>query len=538
MSLSEAGKRTRRRVARAGGEATAAKRRAEQAARAPVGPYAGTFLEFVDAVGRGGPTRAAWRVFWRAVDGLPLDPGERDVFTLHTGRSIPPTTPAREVVVIAGRRSGKSENTTTRACWRAISRDWKAVLSAGEVGVLPIIAADRSQAMHALGYLKGIARDPLVAPHVQRALKEAVEFKSGVVVRVLTASWRSTRGYTNIDAILEEAAFYQVEGSANPDEELVHALRPAMLTIPDARLYVVSSPYAKRGILWQAYEEHFGKDDSDTLVWVADTASMNPSVDVATIERAFWDDAAVAMAEYGREGRVAFRSDVESFISKDVVEAVVVDGRRELARDAGVRYVAFVDPSGGSQDAMTMAIAHADKAGKATLDCVRAVTPPFSPESVVAEFAGVLKSYGITSVVGDKYGGSWPSERFAVHGIKYEASEHSKSELYVECLPILNAGRCELLDVPKLVAQFCTLERRTGRGTGKDSVDHARGAHDDLANSVAGALVLAVGKPSGKRVWFSGGGEGMGPFDSRNVAKRVIPPEWLPPPELDEDGNP
>ena len=37
--------------------------------------------------------------------------------------------------------------------------------------------------------------------------------------------------------------------------------------------------------------------------------------------------------------------------------------------------------------------------------------------------------------------------------------------------------------------QLISLERTT-RGGGKDKVDHARGAHDDLANAAAGALVL------------------------------------------------
>jgi hypothetical protein len=35
------------------------------------------------------------------------------------------------------------------------------------------------------------------------------------------------------------------------------------------------------------------------------------------------------------------------------------------------------------------------------------------------------------------------------------------------------------------------LERRTAR-SGRDSIDHAPGAHDDIANSVAGALLLAA----------------------------------------------
>jgi hypothetical protein len=49
-----------------------------------------------------------------------------------------------------------------------------------------------------------------------------------------------------------------------------------------------------------------------------------------------------------------------------------------------------------------------------------------------------------------------------------------------------------LLDLPRLTAELCGLERRTARG-GKDSIDHAPGAHDDTANSVAGAALLAIG---------------------------------------------
>jgi hypothetical protein len=47
-----------------------------------------------------------------------------------------------------------------------------------------------------------------------------------------------------------------------------------------------------------------------------------------------------------------------------------------------------------------------------------------------------------------------------------------------------------LLDIRRLITQLHGLERRTARG-GKDSIDHGPGQHDDVANAVAGALVLA-----------------------------------------------
>jgi hypothetical protein len=132
----------------------------------------------------------------------------------------------------------------------------------------------------------------------------------------------------------------------------------------------------------------------------------------------------------------------------------------------------------------------------AVLDCVREVKPPFSPDAVCAEFAAVLKSYGLTSVTGDRYAGEWPRERFAAHGVAYEVSERVKSDLYLNALPLLNAGRVELLDHSRLRRQLLELDRRTGRG-GRDSVDHQAGGRDDLANVAAGAIVLAAEPVSG-----------------------------------------
>jgi hypothetical protein len=45
-----------------------------------------------------------------------------------------------------------------------------------------------------------------------------------------------------------------------------------------------------------------------------------------------------------------------------------------------------------------------------------------------------------------------------------------------------------------MVMQLTSLERRTSRG-GRDSIDHAPGSHDDIANAVAGALVTAYIEP-------------------------------------------
>jgi hypothetical protein len=150
-----------------------------------------------------------------------------------------------------------------------------------------------------------------------------------------------------------------------------------------------------------------------------------------------------------------------------------------------------VDPSGGSADSFTLAVGHMEADGTAVLDCIREVRPPFSPDAVVEEFAALLKSYRVARVHGDAYAGMWPRERFSTHGITYEVSTKNKSAIYLEFLPALNGQRVRLLDIPRLISQLVTLERRTARG-GKDSIDHEQGAHDDVANAACGCLVQVI----------------------------------------------
>jgi hypothetical protein len=143
---------------------------------------------------------------------------------------------------------------------------------------------------------------------------------------------------------------------------------------------------------------------------------------------------------------------------------------------------------------MTVAVGHKD-GDRVIVDAVRERRPPFSPDDCVLEFTALLKSYGVRQATGDRYGGEWPAERFRVHGIEYVPAERPKSDIYRDMLPMLNARRVELLDLPKLAGQLASLERRTAR-SGKDSIDHAPNAHDDIANAVAGVCaVLGEARP-------------------------------------------
>jgi hypothetical protein len=185
-----------------------------------------------------------------------------------------------------------------------------------------------------------------------------------------------------------------------------------------------------------------------------------------------------------------FRSDIQTFVAPHVVEAAVGD-YVELAPAASRRYHGFVDPSGGGGgDSFTLAISHRDD-DSVVIDTVRERRPPFSPGDVITEFSRLLKSYRVSKVTGDRFAGGFPPEQFAGHGINFEPAAKTKSDLYGELLPLLNSGTVVLPRHERLVAQLVGLERRTARGSGKDIIDHGPYGHDDIANAVAGAALLA-----------------------------------------------
>lgn len=427
----------------------------------------------------------SWFAFLAALFGLPMTDEQFAIYQKHTGRKERPTEANGEAWLVIGRRGGKSFVSALVAVFLACFFDYQQYLAPGERGTVMIVAADKRQARVILRYIRAMLNNiPMLKVMVERDTADSFDLDNGVTIEVGVASFRSTRGYTYVAVLADEIAFWRTDDAAEPDYAILDAIRPGMSTIPNAMMLCMSSPYAKRGALWDAFRRYFGKD-GQPLVWKAATREMNPTVSQSVVDRAYERDPASASAEYGAD----FRNDIESFVSREAVEACVTVGTRERAPVLGQTYFAFVDPSGGSSDSMTLAIAHVEK-NVAMLDVVREVKPPFSPEETVKDFSELLKSYRISKLLGDRYAGEWPVEQFQKHRITYEQAARPKSDLYKDLLPLINSKEIDLLDHPALVTQICSLERRTARG-GRDSIDHSPGAHDDVANSVAGVLTQA-----------------------------------------------
>ena len=183
-----------------------------------------------------------------------------------------------------------------------------------------------------------------------------------------------------------------------------------------------------------------------------------------------------------------------AFFDAASVLACIVPGRQRLAPRGGAKYRAFVDMSGGSSDDAVLAIAHRqDAVGVLDLVLNQGPRPPFNPRDAVRRFAAVLREYGVSRVVGDRYAGETFRRDFGDHGITYAPAGQAKSELYEALEPMINAGEVELLEHAGVQEQLLTLVHRGAR------IDHQAGDHDDWANAVAGAIWLcraAVARPS------------------------------------------
>jgi hypothetical protein len=327
---------------------------------------------------------------------------------------------------------------------------------------------------------------PLLATKIEREVADGFDLAGSVTIEVQTASFRAVRGYAVAVALLDEVAFFPTDDGANPDTEIIAALQPAMATIPGAMMLCASSPYARRGALWDAFRRHHGNNCDPVLTWRAPTRVMNPSVPQSVIDAACERDPNNAAAEWLAE----FRSDISSYIDRATIEPLVVRGVRERPPMKEYRYVAHADPSGGSgQDSFALCIAHAEDE-RVVIDAIRETRPPLSPEAVVSDYAALLKRYHLDEVRLDRYAAQWPVEAFRRHGVTVKHSDLNTSALFAEFLPTLNSGQVVLLDHDRAISQLSNLERRVGP-SGRDIIAHPPSGHDDVAVCVAGAAYLA-----------------------------------------------
>ncbi len=445
-----------------------------------------------------------WLSFLRVLHGLTTFADEHETIQACTGRDPQklPDEGFTEALLLVGRRGGKSKMTALVGAAEAILGGKEKNLSRGEIAMVAILSPTRFQSRIIHSYLRGVFDStPMLRNELAEERRESFVLKNGVEVSILTGDPRKCRGFSVIAAVVDEIAMFGLseESKVRSDTELIRSIRPSLAST-GGRLLAVGTPYAASGYAYSTFKRCFGNDDADILVWNAPTTTMNPTIDTKIIDRAIAEDPIAANVEYCTSVGL-FREDVDIFVSRAVVESLVVPGRKELNPTFGTQYAAFADVSGGRSDDAALSIAH--KQGRVVvIDALKRYKAPHNPYEVVKQMADVLRQYGCHTCTGDAYAAEWTRQAFQAQGIDYRRASRSewktgasairpvakpKSQLYVDLLPRLHSGEIELLDDETLIHQLSSLQRRTRSG-GRDTIDHPPGQHDDLANAVAGVV--------------------------------------------------
>jgi hypothetical protein len=462
------------------------------------------------------------RTLLKASYGIKLEPDELDIFQACTGRQLDPQINFGTVVVIVGARGGKdSRFVGPTALFESTFGGHE--VAKGEEAVIALYAQDRDAAGVTFQYISDYVTE---SPKLSKRLvgvpqRRALKLDGGFSVRTFPASRTAGRAYSFPMVCLNESAFFRFEGAANADVEILTSVRRGMLNFPRRKLLIVSTPYAKQGILFDHYTRFYGRDDSkDVLVWRAASAYMNPSISAERLEE---ERRTMDPLHFAREYLAEFIDAAAAWLPGELIEQAVDVGIVERPPKPGVRYAMAIDASGAGACAFAVTIGHLEEQGEVEVviqDVARAFMKPVSGtlnlRGVVREILGMAAAYNhIPFAYSDRYAGQWPVQAFeegaAALDMKFTLKDPvimrgkdsvrlTKSDAFLESAPLFRTARVRLLDNATQVRELRNLEaRQTEGGHVKIGKPMVRGELDDQATALAtmAAMLATKRKPGG-----------------------------------------
>ena len=319
-----------------------------------------------------------------------------------------------------------------------------------------------------------------------------IELTNGITIGCYPCSYVAVRGITIVAAICDEMAFWpHDESAANPEVEILEALRPGMVV--GAKLIKISTPFRKEGLLFDEFQK---RASLDFPVWQAITKDMHPEYSAATLEKAQQRDD----RKYRREYLAEFSEDVNSWIDPEILAMSVVEDRKELPRMPDTFYLAAVDPGFVHSD-FALVIAHFSPNGQLVIDRLErwrgTKKTPVGFEWTCKQVVAILRDYDINSLWGDQYCAPIISQELQKSGIGYEQFTfdwNTRPRIFGNLKHLLNQRKIELPDDVELLRQLRSLdEKKTNRG--QVDVRPSGKGRDDLAVAVALAAYQLVQRP-------------------------------------------
>jgi len=361
----------------------------------------------------------------------------------------------------------------------------------GELLRLPVIAQDQRIAKDIVRTAKALLLNSRVLQNeVDDVLAGEIRLKNSTALTVYPCTVRAPRGLAIPLAVLDEFAFWRVEGT-DPDLEVLRAIRPAMLQFGDARrLIKLSTPWMKAGVL---YDEFRNRNDlKEILIWQASTAAMTDRIPLEDLEKERESDPVYFLREYEAQ----FTDDITAFIQGSDIDAATMKNHTSFPPQEQLsgKYFAAIDASGlTGGDRFTLVIGHRQVLGPSTekgdgvcLDLLKGWRRQ-STKQVLDEIAVICKEYGINSLVADQFSFNFIAELLRERGIeakKVPFSPRSKPEIFLALKMAFAHGKISILEHKESIRELRSLESVRLSGGGY-RISAPRSHHDDYACAIA-----------------------------------------------------
>jgi hypothetical protein len=422
-----------------------------------------------------------------------------------------------ELVALIGRRSGKSYLTCFIALYEIIFGGHSKYVKPKQEFIIPYIAQDLPTARVNMRMIEILANQvPMLAAQIVDSKPNFIKFRNGLTVQIEPPRVKTGRGWAMPMLILDEVGFWPTaEDAADPDVEVLRAVRPSTLQFPHKKILIISSPYTETGLLWKyAKAGTLGKnlastDDSiaqytKTCVLRSSTAAMENPV-IQDLRTMLAIEQAADPEGFVREYNARFIKSASAFILGEHVDQCTSRGvfERTLSQvmDSGDRPapVAVMDPAFKNDD-FAFAIFHNDRNGKVVMDMLKVWTPQkklgisLDPDEILTEIAGYLKKWEISLVYSDQYqleALQQIAQRKGFSIIKVDFTAKSKARMYGSLNNLLKTKSIDLLDYSTIYQQLTRLvKKQTAMNT--VHIGAPVGEKDDVATVVAIGADIAI----------------------------------------------
>ena len=442
-----------------------------------------------DFLGLSFEKRPAQEVILRVLYGLPLDKKQLEIFDILTkGEGIYKEGQIKSEAVLAlGARSGKSFLSSICALYEATRGEYQKYVTKGEFVYICVIATREKQAIAIIqsNCLRMLENSPILKKMISKTTELEITLKNNI--RIISGPCNSTamRGLPIAVLILDEAAFYRIEGP-KADDLIFGSLRPRQAQFPTNKLFLISTAGSKQGLFFNFFDEGF--KIQDRLTCQASTEFMNPVIPKAFLEKEKIRDIDNFMREFCGE----FSEKLESFFPSDLISRPFILAGDQPFKSGNIYSLAFDQSGLSGKDRFSLSIGHAEK-DIVIIDIVRSWTTK-NLDEILTDIEKLKKEYQIFNCLVDKYAIGYIRNAFQKIGLTIE-TRPGLAEIYVVMKSTVLQDKLRLPDRSDLKVGM----RNTLALYGKSNelkIFHERGpsGHADELDSTAGAIYAITQK--------------------------------------------